>query len=107
VGGAVGLWPPSLLIILPLAAGIWYGVGYASLTTISIALIAIGIFAVRAYMGLSPWIYVLYGVVAELIVLWALRPNIKRLIGGTERLHGWRARKKAESVRIRKNQALQ
>jgi len=107
VGGAVGLWPPSLLIILPLAAGIWYGIGYASVTTMSIALIATILFAVRAYLGLSPWIYVLYGAIAELIVLWALRPNIKRLISGTERLHGWRARKKAGAVRINKNQAMQ
>ena len=28
--------------------------------------------------------YVVYGVVAAIAVLWALRPNIKRLINGTE-----------------------
>ncbi len=106
VGGAFGLWPPSLLIIVPLAAAIWYGVGYASVTTMSIALIAVVIFVVRASLGLSPWIYVVYGVVAECVVLWALRPNIKRLINGTERLHGWRARKNAKRVTIKKNQAL-
>jgi glycerol-3-phosphate acyltransferase PlsY len=108
VGGAFGLWPPSLLIILPLAAGIWYGIGYASVTTMSIALIALVIFTVRAALGLSPWIYVAYGAIAELVVLWALRPNIKRLIDGTERLHGWRARKKADSIRInKKNMGVQ
>lgn len=92
VGGAVGLWIPSLLILVPAGALILFGLGYASVTTMSIPIIAIIIFIVRAAMGLSPWIYVLYGVLAELILLWALRPNIKRLINGTERLVGWRAK---------------
>jgi len=94
VGGAFGLWPMSLLITLPLLAAIWYGVGYASVTTMSAAFLAVVIFAVRASLGLNPWIYVLYGVFAELILLWALRPNLRRLAAGSERLVGWRARRK-------------
>ena len=93
VGGAFGLWPPSILIIVPLAGAIWYGVGYASVTTMSAALIASIIFAICAAQGLSPWLYVLYGVFAEILLLWALRPNIQRLIRGNERLNGWRARR--------------
>jgi glycerol-3-phosphate acyltransferase PlsY len=93
VGGSFGLWPPSLLIIVPLAGLIWYGIGYASVTTMSIALLAIIIFAYRAWLGLSPWTYALYGVIALIILVWSLRPNIRRLINGTERLHGWRALK--------------
>ncbi|MCL4559377.1 MAG: glycerol-3-phosphate acyltransferase [Chloroflexi bacterium] len=91
VGGSFGLWPPSLLIILPIAALVWFGIGYASVTTLSVALLTILIFAYRAWLGLNPWIYVLYGLIAEIILIWALRPNIKRLLKGTERLHGWRA----------------
>ena len=91
-GGAVGLWPPILLILLPLAGLVWYGIGYASVTTMSIALIAILVFAVRAALGLSPWQYVIYGALAEILLLIALRPNIRRLLNGTERLHGWRSR---------------
>ncbi len=106
VGGAMALWPPAVLIIVPLSAAIWYGIGYASVTTMSIALITLIIFGVRAYLGLSPWIYVLYGVIAEGVVLWALRPNIKRLINGTERIHGWRARKKEQAARIHKTQPV-
>ena len=92
VGGALGLWPFSLLIIIPVGVLIWFGIGYASVTTMSVALIAIIIFSVRAFMGLSPWHYVLFGVIAELLLMWALRPNIKRLLSGKERLHGWRAK---------------
>ena len=92
VGGTVGLWAPSLLILVPAGALILFGLGYASVATMSLPIIAIIIFIIRASMGLSPWIYVLYGVLAELLLLWALRPNIKRLFDGTERLVGWRAK---------------
>ena len=96
LGGAVGLWAPSILIILPLGALILFGIGYASVTTMSVAVLTIGIFAVRAAMGLSPWLYVWYGVLAEVLLVLALLPNIKRLMNGTERLVGWRAKKKRE-----------
>ena len=94
-GGAFGLWPPVLLILLPLAFLVWYGIGYASLTTLSIALIVTVVFAVRAALGLSPWAYAIYGALAGLLLLIALRPNLRRLRAGTERLQGWRARHRA------------
>jgi glycerol-3-phosphate acyltransferase PlsY len=93
-GGAFALWPPILLFILPLAALIFYFVGYASVTTLSVALIAIVVFAIRAWVGASPWAYVFYGLAAELVLIWALRPNIRRLLNGTERLVGFRAKRK-------------
>ncbi|MCL4825029.1 MAG: glycerol-3-phosphate acyltransferase [Anaerolineales bacterium] len=93
VGGAVGVWPLSLAIIQPVGALVFFTLGYASVTTMSVALFAIIVFAARAVNGL-PWIDVLYGVLAEILLLWALRPNIKSLLAGTERvvnisLHGW------------------
>ena len=92
VGGALGLWVPSILIIFPIGLLIFFAVGYASVTTMSAALIAMVIFLVRWILGASPWQYILYGLVAEILLIWALRPNIKRLIEGKERLHGWRAK---------------
>ncbi len=91
LGGAIALWPPAVMLILPLGLIVWLFVGYASVTTMSVALFATLIFAIRAIENLSPWIYVVYGVIAELILLWALRPNIKRLIAGKERVVGLRA----------------
>jgi glycerol-3-phosphate acyltransferase PlsY len=96
VGGAFGLWPPSLIFILPIGFAIWYGIGYASLTTIGAGLLVTGIFIYRAVIGASPWEYVGYGVLAELAILWALRPNLVRLWKGTERLNGWRAKKRVK-----------
>jgi glycerol-3-phosphate acyltransferase PlsY len=55
------------------------------------------IFAVRAALGLSPWEYAVYGVLAEILLVLALRPNIQRLLNGTERLHGWRARRQKQA----------
>jgi glycerol-3-phosphate acyltransferase PlsY len=87
-GGAFGLWPPAGFILVPFALLMWFGTGYASVTTLSIGLISILIFGVRAALGLGPWEYILYGVLAEILMVWALRPNLKRLREGTERRHG-------------------
>lgn len=95
LGGALGLWPPSLLMILPLGAAVFFGAGYASLTTISVGFFALLIFGVRAYLGVegASWIDALYGLIAAGLLMWALRPNIQKLFNGTERvvsisLHG-------------------
>ena len=96
-GGAFGLWPWSLAIIIPLGFVIFFGVGYASVTTMSVALIALLIFLARAWLGLAPWQYVLYGLLAEGLLLWALRPNLQALREGRERFHGWRPWKKQKT----------
>ena len=87
-GGAFGLWPPAGFILVPFGLLVWFGTGYASVTTLSIGLAAILIFGVRAALGLGPWEYILYGIFAEILLIWALLPNIKRLKEGTERQHG-------------------
>jgi acyl phosphate:glycerol-3-phosphate acyltransferase len=98
VGGAIGLWFPSLFIIAPLEFLIFYFVGYASVATMSVPVLAFIIFSIRAYLGLSPWQYVFYGVMAEIILVWALKPNIRRLIKHEERLVGWRARRRKQKT---------
>lgn len=93
LGASGGLWIPALLIIIPTSLGVLFGVGYASVATMSIAFMAFVIFLVRAILGLGSWVYVLFGVVAEAILMWALRPNIRRLLKGEERIVGWRSRR--------------
>jgi glycerol-3-phosphate acyltransferase PlsY len=94
IGGVAGLWLPSIFILVPTLLIILFGIGYASVATMSVGVIATLIFLYRYLTGASPWQYMLYGVVSELILMWALRPNIQRLFKGTERLVGWRARRK-------------
>lgn len=91
LGGAIALWPQIWMYILPMAFLVFIFIGYASITTISIAFSAMIIFIVRAATGMNPWVYVAYGAGALFIVMWALRPNLKRLKEGTERLVGLRA----------------
>ncbi len=88
LGGALGLWPPAAGIVLLVGVLVFFGSGYASLTTISVGLVSLIIFAVRAAMGLSPWEYAGYGLIGLALLLWALRPNIKRLFSGQERVVG-------------------
>jgi glycerol-3-phosphate acyltransferase PlsY len=85
LGAAIGLWAQSWMFILPFALIFYIVVGYASLTTISIAAAAMGVFLVRAIGGNDPWGYVVFGAAAVVIVIYALRPNIQRLKDGTER----------------------
>ena len=60
------------------------------------ALIAI-VFFILFVAGVPPFdaslAYIVGGIVAFAIVAWALRPNIKRLLNGTERMVGPRARR--------------
>ena len=97
MGAATGLWLWTLLVILPVALLFLFGVGYASMATMSIGLVATGVFLWRAIAGQGPWAYVVFGVIAEGLLLWALRPNIRRLLKGEERLVGWRARRNRSS----------
>ena len=102
LGGAMGLWLPMFPIAFGIGALIWFTIGIASLTTMAIGLVVIIIFAVRINLGLQPPIDIWYGIIAELLLIWALRPNIKKLLAGNERvigisLNGWlRARREAQ-----------
>jgi len=98
LGGAIALWPVSIIVILPIIMIVYFGIGYASLTTISIAFFSLVIFSYNAVVGLGPWEYLLYGAATLLIVLYTLKPNLERLKNGTERVVGLRAllRKKGQ-----------
>jgi glycerol-3-phosphate acyltransferase PlsY len=48
----------------------------------------------------TPIAYAVFGLMTLALIMWALRPNIKRLLEGREHLVGWRARaaKKRQNV---------
>lgn len=103
LGGAMGLWLPIFPIVLAAGALIWFTLGIASLTTMAIGLVVTIVFAIYSAQGLLEPVNIWYGVIAELFLIWALRPNIKKLLAGNERvvkfsLNGWlRARKEARA----------
>jgi glycerol-3-phosphate acyltransferase PlsY len=93
VGAALAIWPWSFVIAVPVCMGVLFGVGYASLATIAAGLVITAIFAYRAYFQQAPAGFILYGLGALILLVWALRPNIRRLLRGEERLIGWRAKR--------------
>ena len=93
VGAALAIWPWSFVIAVPLCMGVLFGIGYASLATIAAALIITAVFAYRYYAVQAPPEFILYGVGALILLVWALRPNIRRLLKGEERVIGWRAKR--------------
>jgi glycerol-3-phosphate acyltransferase PlsY len=103
LGGAMGLWPWMFPIVFGAGALIWFTLGIASVTTMAIGIVVIIIFTIRVALGLQESIDIWYGVAATLLLVWALRPNIRKLFAGQERvvkfsLNGWlRARKEAAS----------
>ena len=103
LGGAIGLWPWMFPIVFAAGAIVWFTLGIASVTTMIIGLVVTIVFAVQIQQGYQNPIYIWYGILAELLLIWALRPNIKKLFAGKERvvkfsLNGWlRARKESTS----------
>lgn len=93
IGGIIGLWWPSSFILIPTGFFIVMIIGYASLATMSLPLIGSLIFLYRFIRFSDPWIYIAFGLLTEIFIVWALRPNIKRLLNGTERIVGFRAKK--------------
>jgi acyl phosphate:glycerol-3-phosphate acyltransferase len=108
LGGAIGLWGPSVFIIFPLGALVFFTLGIASITTMSVAFFTTVLFAIRAWLGLMPWVDVAYGLLAQVLLIWALRPNLQKLFSGKERivrqsLHGWIKSKREMPPSERKN----
>jgi glycerol-3-phosphate acyltransferase PlsY len=97
-GGGVGLWFPVAFIALPFAAIMLFFVGYASIATLSVPVTITLTFMICAYLGVLPWQYIFYGLIIFFILAWALRPNIRRLINGNERLVGFRARRRKNNA---------
>lgn len=93
VGAAMAFWSPVALIVIPIVLIFVFIVGYASLASIAAALAIVIVFVLRALTVGSPWEYIIYGILTTALVVWALRPNIKRLLQGTERRVGIFARK--------------
>lgn len=103
VGVCIALWPPFGLALIPLGVAVILLSGYASVTSLALAVtIPLGL-AFRAAAGAGSWIHPIYGVATTISVVIALLPNIRRLWAGTERRVGPRAKARQqpqESERI-------
>lgn len=84
IGVCIALWPVSAIWLIPLLPFGLNVIRYASLTSLVIAVVIPISLIVRAAFFGGQWEHVVYAVIAAIAVAWALRPNIKRLIAGTE-----------------------
>jgi len=97
VGWGTALWWPMLPIAIVVMSGMILGLGMASIASLSMGAILVIVFFVLYLAGVPPFdaslAYIVGGLVAFAIIAWALRPNIKRLLSGNERIVGPRARR--------------
>lgn len=92
LGVCIALWPAFGLGLIPLGVIVILVTGYASVTSLTLAVaIPLGL-AVRAAAGAGSWIHPIYGMVTTISIIVALLPNIRRLGAGTERMVGPRAK---------------
>ncbi|MBN1890893.1 MAG: glycerol-3-phosphate 1-O-acyltransferase PlsY [Thermoflexales bacterium] len=99
VGAAIAFWPWCALYLVPMFPLGLYFIGYASLASLIGAAVIALTFLIRAALGLDPhWWYVAYSLLSSGLVVWELRPNIKRLREGTERAVGLRALRAGKSI---------
>lgn len=93
VGWASALWWPMFPIAFLVMAGLLLGVGMASVASLAMGVTIPIVFAIRYFGGYDPTpAYMIAGLLTLAVVAWALRPNIRRVLDGTERLVGPRAK---------------
>lgn len=91
-GAGIALWPWTGLVLIPLVPLVLFTTGYASVASTAASVVILLIFAVRAAALGEPVAYVAYAAATTVLVALALIPNYKRLIAGTERRVGPRAK---------------
>ena len=87
--GALGAiyWPAALGLVVMLLVTIAV-TRYASLGSLIVSTLMPLVLLVLGLEGILPLTYVAYGVLAWIIIVYAHRPNIQRLLQGTERRIG-------------------
>lgn len=87
VGTGMALWWGAGVPALLLGCVMVFGVGYASLATLIAGLSVAVVFTLAALFGWERfnWSYAAYGWAVFMLCVIALRPNIERLIKGTEK----------------------
>jgi acyl phosphate:glycerol-3-phosphate acyltransferase len=97
VGWAGAIWLPVVPVAIVVVLGALVIIGMASIASLAMAVIIPISFVVLYLAGVAPYdetpAYIIGGIVAAALVVWALRPNIRRLLTGQERLVGPRARR--------------
>ena len=106
VGWAGAIWFPIVPAAIFVVLGVLIFLGIASIASLAMSAVIPIAFALLYIAGVTPYdstlAYMIGGIIAGAIIAWSLRPNIRRLLRGEERIVGPRAsrrRRKAEEAR--------
>ncbi len=83
-GAALAMNPLASLAMIPVAALVVGGARIMSLMSITMAPALALLFIVLAAIDVSPPAYAAYATAASMLIVWKHRPNIERLMAGTE-----------------------
>lgn len=94
IGWSMIIWwwmfPVGFLVMV----GLLITLGMASVASMAMAAVIPLVFGIRYALGIDPTpAYLVGGLITMAVVFWALRPNIKRLLEGNERVVGPRAKR--------------
>ena len=84
------LAPDAFLVIAIIAVLIIYFTRYTSLASLSASALMVVAMAALVLLGRQPLAYLVYCVAATTFIFYLHRPNIRRLLDGTERKVGQR-----------------
>ena len=97
VGWAGAVWLPIVPIAIVVVLGVLVLIGFASVASLALSAVIPLAFLVLYVAGVGPYdstlAYIVGGVIAAALVAWSLRPNIRRLLAGEERIVGPRAKR--------------
>lgn len=89
-GAMLALFPPVVLILIVPIILILVIVRYASVASLTTALVSPGVMLFFLWRGDAPWSYLILNLVLSIIIIIVHIPNIQRLRAGTERRFGER-----------------
>ena len=108
VGWAGAIWFPIVPAAILVVLGVLIFLGIASVASLAMSAVIPIAFGVLYLAGVEPYdstlAYMIGGIIAGAIIAWSLKPNIKRLLRGEERIvgpRGRRRRRKAEEAQKR------
>lgn len=102
VGWAGAIWFPIVPVAIVVVLGVLIFIGIASLASLAMSAVIPIFFALLYLAGVEPYdttlAYIVGGLVAAAIIAWSLRPNIRRLMRGEERIVGPRAKRRQKQM---------
>jgi len=85
LGALLGMYPPAFPVAALIGAAAWLGSRIASVATLSISGFVLATSMWLAVDAIRPPEVLLYGIGQFVLIAWALKPNIARLLRGQER----------------------